>query len=162
MEYYISEEAREVHELPMNKFKFLSLMKAYNFLDNYVANEYGDVYRVKGINGNTILGCIVKPYINRDSYIEFILIDKFGKPKHMLQHRIVACLYIPQPVGYNYVNHKDGNRQNNHVSNLEWVQHSENIKHSWRKLRTDNNSNRYKRRLPGEEPTVTYRRDQEG
>ena len=35
-------------------------------------------------------------------------------------HRLVAEVYLPNPNNYEYVKHKDGNRMNNHVSNLEW------------------------------------------
>ena len=53
-------------------------------------------------------------------------------------HRIVASMFIPNPDSKPVVNHKDGNKLNNHVSNLEWTTHSENTKH-WvsTKLLTD-------------------------
>lgn len=46
-------------------------------------------------------------------------------------HREVASLFIsPPPSDKHTVNHKDGNRRNNHVSNLEWVTHKDNIRHA--------------------------------
>jgi len=53
-----------------------------------------------------------------------------GVPSQYSVHRLVATKYIPNPNNKPQVNHKDGNKKNNHVSNLEWVTQSENIKHS--------------------------------
>ena len=46
-------------------------------------------------------------------------------------HRIVATCFIPNPAGYSEVNHKDGVKTNNHVSNLEWCTRSENNRHAF-------------------------------
>jgi len=45
-------------------------------------------------------------------------------------HRLVAQAFIPNPLKLPEVNHKDCNRQNNNVNNLEWCSHYDNIKHS--------------------------------
>ena len=54
-----------------------------------------------------------------------------SKQKHFMVHRLVAKMLIPNPQGKPFVNHKDGDRKNNDVSNLEWVTKEEN---EWHKL----------------------------
>lgn len=53
-------------------------------------------------------------------------------------HRLVATVHIPKPDGCDVVNHKDGDKHNNHVDNLEWTTQRENMLHSYRVLGQNN------------------------
>ncbi len=117
--------------------KTLDNMDNYSFTDMYSADNNGMVYfeEVSKFHKSRIsVGDKVKSYINKYGYIEYILKDSSNKRKHIQSHRIVASLYIPNPYNKPQVNHIDGNKLNNHISNLEWCTASENEKHSFRVL----------------------------
>ncbi|PHI48461.1 hypothetical protein B9T65_14530 [Serratia marcescens] len=54
-----------------------------------------------------------------------------GKSICIRVHRLVASTFLPNVNGAPCVNHLDGNKQNNHVNNLEWCDHSRNTKHAF-------------------------------
>lgn len=57
-------------------------------------------------------------------------LNRDGKQKMALVHRLVASVFVPNPNGYSQVNHIDGNKKNNHADNLEWCTQSQNLKHA--------------------------------
>ena len=63
----------------------------------------------------------------------YLLMDlwKDGHKSYVLVHRLVAETFIPNPFGKTTVNHKDGNKLNNSIYNLEWNTLSENIRHAF-------------------------------
>ena len=61
----------------------------------------------------------------------FVKLYKEYIPKNYKIHRAVALSFIPNPNNLSQVNHKDWNKLNNNVSNLEWCTRSENIKHAF-------------------------------
>lgn len=71
----------------------------------------------------------MKPYENHKGYLKIGLF-KDGKCEKHRVHRLVAQAFIPNPEGLSDVNHIDGNKQNNSVSNLEWVSNSDNVEYS--------------------------------
>ena len=70
---------------------------------------------------------IMKPSKMRNGYMQINLFTKDGRRKKELVHRLVALTFIPNENKLPAVNHIDRIRHNNHVSNLEWVTHKENV-----------------------------------
>ncbi len=60
-----------------------------------------------------------------------ICLSKDGKPSYFYVHRLVAITFLPNPEQKKMVNHKDGNKENNCVENLEWCSREENTRHAF-------------------------------
>jgi hypothetical protein len=75
----------------------------------------------------TVIGARGKPLKHRvhQGYVRVRLRDGWYP-----LHRLLALKFIPNPEGKQQVNHKDGNRFNNSLDNLEWVTHQENLYHA--------------------------------
>ena len=93
-------------------------IKGYEGL--YTVNSMGKVFSIK-------TGKEKKKLISNAGYYRVHLFNK-GKGKIILVHRLVAEAFIPNPKNLPCVNHIDGNKLNNRVTNLEWVTSSENNK----------------------------------
>ena len=91
---------------------------------NYKVNKNGQVL---SIGKNKILS----PKVSHDDYLR-IQLWRDGKCEYVAIHILVAETFLDKPDYAEVVNHKDGNKQNNIVDNLEWVTQSENIKHAFR------------------------------
>lgn len=86
-------------------------------------NKYGTIYKVRYRER------VLKQQINPKGYV-YATISVRNKTVNLNVHRLVALAFIPNPENKPEVNHKDGNKSNNHYSNLEWVTHKENIQHA--------------------------------
>ena len=65
---------------------------------------------------------ILKPHKGNNGYLMVMIYTK-ERNKNFLVHRLVAQAFIPNPNNYRCINHKDENKLNNCVSNLEWCTH---------------------------------------
>lgn len=89
----------------------------------YTISENGDVKRIR--TGRIIKAQIVKGYYN-------IELCQNGIRKRYNVHRLVALTFCENQYNKPQVNHIDGNKLNNHCSNLEWVTSKENTQHAVR------------------------------
>lgn len=71
-----------------------------------------------------------KPNISEKGYELIKIYVKTGTAYKRRIHRLVAQAFIPNPENKPEVNHKDGNKRNNAVNNLEWVTQKENYEHA--------------------------------
>lgn len=93
--------------------------------ENYSITENGEVFSQK--TNRYLKKCIRNGYYN-------VSLCSNGKKINKHIHRLVAEQFIENKNGYPQINHKDGNKLNNNLINLEWCTSSENIKHSFRVL----------------------------
>lgn len=112
----------------------LSKLKEYAFDTRYVCNNKGDVYLIKETLDMSYRCKPMSPFITKDGYVEYVLTDISSKKKHIQAHRIVAGLFLKEVPGKDFVNHNDGNKANNKYTNLKYMTHPENIKHTYDKL----------------------------
>lgn len=93
----------------------------FRSLDRYITRSDGVTQLRKGR--------LITQHLNSDGYLQAKLC-KDGVIRTVRIHRLVADAFLPNPDELPEVNHKDCNRANNHISNLEWCSHIDNIVHS--------------------------------
>ena len=96
----------------------------------YTIDEFGKVK-------NTITNRYLKGALNSKGYLRVELHNN-KKLKKFFIHRLVAEYFIENPLNKEQVNHKDGNKLNNKVNNLEWVTNQENRNHAVKNKLTKN------------------------
>lgn len=99
--------------------------------------EVSDTGRIKSLGRKVVRFGRHKEFIEdsiripkKDKYLR-VELSRGGVNKIHPVHRLVAIAFIDNPNRKPYVNHKDGDKYNNNVENLEWCTHSENQKHSF-------------------------------
>lgn len=88
---------------------------------DYLINSKGEVYSLK----NNSKGKRLKSHYDKNEY-ERIGLCENGKQKQYFVHRLLAETFIPNPNNKPFINHKDENKQNNSIKNLEWCTSKEN------------------------------------
>lgn len=117
----------------MNKLKILELFgdlkikvsddgKIYT-LDHSYLRKNGRLDNRKGKQ--------LRPSVDKYGY-ERVVLTKNGIRKTYSVHKLVALAFIPNPENKTTINHIDGNKRNNNVSNLEWATEKENQNHKWK------------------------------
>ena len=122
----------------MSEKAFEEWRPVVGYEDVYEVSNHGRIRRVgkaarhgKGRGGGARIGLIRKYQIIHGGY-QVVQLWKEGNYKSWLVHRIVAFTFLGLPPNGHEVNHRDGNKQNNRLDNLEYVTRSENSKHAYR------------------------------
>jgi len=103
----------------------------------YEISNYGNIKskdRIVNAKHNSkriVKGRNMSFFINKSGYLEATLCKNSKKKLHRV-NRLVAETFIPNSENKPCVNHKDGNKLNNNVNNLEWCTYSENLIHAWK------------------------------
>lgn len=94
-----------------------------------------DIVGYEGLYQMSNLGRIRNNSIELKQYTQFgynsVGLWKDKKCKKFRVHRLVAQAFIPNPHNFPHINHKDGDKSNNNVDNLEWCTYQYNIQHSF-------------------------------
>lgn len=106
------------------------------------AYEISSIGRIKSIDrlrkfgrSNVIKkGTFLQPQLDKNGYLKVVL-HKNNQPKTYSIHRLVACNFIENKYNLPFVNHKDENKLNNNVDNLEWCDRKYNNNYGTRTLR---------------------------
>lgn len=104
--------------------------------------EVSDRGRVRSLDREvsyTTPGGLPVSYPVKGKYLKFgntsgyfsVVLCKNGDPVSYLVHRLVATAFLANPENLTDVNHKDGNKHNNNIENLEWCTRSHNVQHAW-------------------------------
>lgn len=112
----------------------METQEIWKSLPNYPGVEISNLGRIKRLETQGHPEYIVSEFAkDRDGYCR-VNVKRVDKPNHYMStavHRLVALAFIPNPENKSAVNHKNNNRTDNRVENLEWVTPKENVHHSY-------------------------------
>lgn len=115
----------------MEQWKDIKGYKSYYQISNKGNVKSLDRIIYDDYNGNrTFKGLVMVPGVVNGGYLD-IKLSKNNTLTHFKIHTLVANAFIPNLFNKPCVNHKDGNKLNNNVDNLEWVTYSENMLHAY-------------------------------
>lgn len=105
------------------------IKEIYKTLEDFPEYQVSNRGNVKSSKSGDIK--LLHPSLNKTRGYVYISVQANGKRKNYSLHRLVAKYFVPNPMNKEEVNHKDMDRTNNEVSNLEWVTRSENQLHAF-------------------------------
>ena len=109
-----------------------NMQEAWKTIDGYERYQISNTGKVVSDKRQGSKGGEINPTKNEFGYLQVKLYkDGAGKYNNFAVHRLVASAFIDNPYNLPEVNHKDGDKNNNNVENLEWVTRQENVKHSF-------------------------------
>lgn len=115
------------------------------FKGQYAISASGDVISYRFLKPRVLKTC------NNGTGYLYLPLWKKGKQTGKLVHRLVAEAFVPNPLNKKYVNHKDGNKYNNHYNNLEWVDAFENMNHALKLGLLEQGETRYNSKLTNQQ-----------
>lgn len=127
---YANREGRKNNPVPSfnvfaKKGEYMDIISKYiDGFERYTIDTNGNIFDTKRNK-------FVCQWVDTVGYYQCLLKDNNNKKKHIRVHRLIAKAFLPNPNNLPQVNHKDGNKLNNDINNLEWCTNSENTKHGY-------------------------------